>query len=197
MPATRKNFSAEDKNNIKKKLQEVCAAFWAEQGYKETSISKLCKGANISTGTFYNLYESKEELFLDALKKVQTDLNEQFIADIKQSPSKQGFIAAIENLYYEYEKNPFLYDNKTVDFLAFYNKLSEADKAKLEEDNSDFFRQAIAHANLTLKESEQMAFAVFSVLLSTVSSKEALSKQFDFKATFQFMVQHLMDEIFE
>ncbi|MGX6979708.1 TetR/AcrR family transcriptional regulator [Vagococcus elongatus] len=196
MASTRKNFTSEDKEKLKETLREICCAFWVERGYKETSISEFCKSANISTGTFYNLYASKEELFLETLKEVQSIVNEKFIEDVKQVPSKKGFVEAIENLYSEYESKPFLYDSKTVDFLAFYNKLSREDKAQLENDNSDYFRQAIAYANLKLKCSEEIAFSVFSILLSTVSSKDMLSKSCDFKNAFQFMVYHLINHIF-
>lgn len=196
MSSIRKNFTPQDKEKLKENLRQICCAFWVERGYKETSISEFCKNANISTGTFYNLYNSKEELFLETLKEVQSNVNERFIKDVKQNPSKKGFVEAIENLYYEYESKPFLYDTKAVDFLSFYNKLSSKDKAQLENDNSIFFRQAIDHANLKLKCPEEIAFSVFSILLSTVSSKDMLSDTCDFKNAFQFMVYHLIDDIF-
>jgi len=193
---SRKNFTPEDKVKLKAKLREICSTFWVDRGYKETSISEFCKYANISTGSFYNLYSSKEKLFFETLEEVQSSVNKKFIEDIKKTPSKGGFAEAIENLYYEYESKPFLYDTKAVDFQAFYNKLSVEEKTKLENDNSDFFRQAIDHAKLKLKCPEEVAFSVFSILLSTVSSKEMLSKSCDFERAFKFMVQNLVEDIF-
>ena len=64
MARGKKVFSEEDKILIKSKLKDECMAFWISLGYKETSIGALCKKAEISTGTFYNFYSSKEELFL-------------------------------------------------------------------------------------------------------------------------------------
>lgn len=64
MARGKKVFSEEDKSLIKSKLKDGCMTFWISPGYKETSIGALCKKAEISTGTFYNLYSSKEELFL-------------------------------------------------------------------------------------------------------------------------------------
>ncbi|QQK08821.1 TetR/AcrR family transcriptional regulator [Miniphocaeibacter halophilus] len=196
MTTSRKNFTSDDKRKLKAKLRKICSTFWVERGYKETSISEFCKYANISTGSFYNLYSSKEKLFFETLQEVQFKVNEKFIKDVKNTPSKGGFAEALENLYFEYESKPFLYDTKAIDFQAFYNKLSIEEKTKLESDNSDFFRQAINHAKLKLKCSEEVAFSVFSILLSTVSSKEMLSKSCDFEAAFKFMVQNLVEDIF-
>ncbi|WP_164845536.1 TetR/AcrR family transcriptional regulator [Anaerosphaera multitolerans] len=196
MATNRRNFTPDDKRRLRKKLREICSDFWVERGYKETSISELCKKANIATGSFYNLYSSKEELFFETLEEMQRFVNGNFIKDIKENPSKEGFVNAIENLYLEYESKPFLYDSKTVDFQSFYKKLPLEKRIQLEEKNSDFFRQAIKYANLKLKCPEYIAFSVFSILLSTVSSKDMLAKSCDFKSAFQFMVQNLVEDIF-
>ncbi|MCL1694609.1 TetR/AcrR family transcriptional regulator [Lysinibacillus sp. BPa_S21] len=197
MARGKKVFSEEDKILIKSKLKDECMAFWVSPGYKETSIGALCKKAEISTGTFYNFYASKEELFFEVLYDIQDTIYENFIERIEQCPEKSGFETAIIQLYYEYESKPFLYDVKTVDFTSFYSKLSEEMKEKLIFDSSELFRTAIKRANLKLKVSENLAFSTFSVLLSSVASKEGISKNCDHLAAFQFMTKQLVASIFE
>ncbi|MGE7113549.1 TetR/AcrR family transcriptional regulator [Lysinibacillus sp. NPDC047702] len=197
MARGKKVFSEEDKIQIKSKLKDECMAFWISVGYKETSIGALCKKTEISTGTFYNFYSSKEELFFEVLNDVQDAIYGNFMEQIKQCPEKFGFETAIIQLYDEYESKPFLYDVKTADFTSFYSKLSEEMKEKLMFDSSDLFRAAIKHANLTLKVSEKLAFSTFTVLLSSIASKEGISKNCDHLAAFQFMTKQLVESIFE
>ena len=49
-------LSDDDKENIRKRLKELCEECWIAQGYKKTSIKSLCEKAGISVGTFYTLY---------------------------------------------------------------------------------------------------------------------------------------------
>jgi len=193
----KKVFSEEDKVLIKRKLKDECMAFWISQGYKETSIGTFCKKAEISTGTFYNFYSSKEELFFEVLYDIQETIYGDFIKRIEQYPEKSGFETAILELYFEYESKPFLYDVKTTDFTSFYSKLSEEMKEKLTFDSSDLFRTAIERANLKLKVPEKLAFSTFTVLLSSIASKDGISKNCDHFAAFQFMTKQLVASIFE
>ncbi|MEY9971230.1 AcrR family transcriptional regulator [Lysinibacillus sp. RC46] len=197
MARGKKVFSEEDKIMIKSKLKDECMAFWISQGYKETSIGELCKKTAISTGTFYNFYSSKEELFFEVLYDIQETIYGNFIKRIEQCPEKSGFETAIIQLYYEYESKPFLYEVKTIDFTAFYSKLSEEMKEKLIFDSSNLFRTAIKQANLKLKVPEKLAFSTFTVLLSSIASKDGISKNCDHFAAFQFMTKQLVASIFE
>lgn len=197
MARGKKVFSEEDKIQIKSKLKDECMAFWISVGYKETNIGALCKKAEISTGTFYNFYSSKEELFFEVLYDIQVTIYGKFMEQIKQCSEKSGFETAIIQLYDEYESKPFLYDVKTVDFTSFYSKLSEEMKEKLIFDSSDLFRAAIKQANLKLRVSEKLAFSTFTVLLSSIASKEGISINCDHLAAFQFMTKQLVASIFE
>ncbi|TCJ01435.1 TetR/AcrR family transcriptional regulator [Cytobacillus praedii] len=197
MARGKKVFSEEDKILIKSKLKDECMTFWISQGYKETSIGALCEKTEISTGTFYKFYSSKEELFFEVLYDLQEIIYGNFIERIKQRPEKSGFETAIIQLYYEYESKPFIYDVKTTDFTSFYSKLSEEMKEKLAFDSNDLFRTAIKRADLKLKVPENLAFSTFSVLLSSIASKEGISKNCDHLTAFKFMTKQLVASVFE
>ena len=64
-------LSDADKKAIRKKLEELCEECWIAQGYKKTSIKDLCDKAVISIGTFYTLYPTKEDLFLETITDIQ------------------------------------------------------------------------------------------------------------------------------
>ncbi len=192
-----KVFTTEDKIKIKRNLIDICKELWVTQGYKETSIKELASRAGISTGAFYSLYSSKEDLFFETLSELQTMVNKNFIDAISLNSTKRGFLIAVNELYFEYESKPFLYNTKTPDFLALYKKFSEEKIKTLESYNADLFRKSIQKANLKLKVDEDIAFSVFSLLFSTIASKGDLSSSCDYHVAFQFILKKVVDDIFE
>ncbi len=49
----------------KKSLKEAAYDVFSKKGYKATAISEIAKQADMAVGSFYNYYDSKEEIFLD------------------------------------------------------------------------------------------------------------------------------------
>lgn len=192
-----KVFTAEDKNRIKSNLIDICKELWISQGYKETSIKELSSRVGISTGAFYNLYSSKENLFFETLCEVQISINQKFMDAISHNSTKQGFLHAVNELYFEYNNKPFLYNTKTPDFLLLYNKLTQEQIKTLEAYNVKLFRESIQKADLKLKIDENLAFSVFSLLFSTIASKDDLSKSGDYHGAFLFIINRIVDDIFE
>lgn len=94
------------------------------QGYKKTSIKELCSQAGIAIGTFYSLFPTKEDLFFETAKAIQTRLTEQFLQTVLQRADKGSMAKALKELFREFDSKPFLYDVNTPDFRAFVTKLS-------------------------------------------------------------------------
>lgn len=186
-----------DKKVIRKKLEELCEECWIEQGYKKTSIKNLCDKAVISIGTFYTLYPTKEDLFFETIMNVQRRLNEKIIDINRSSQTKEGFAQSMKMLFREYDSKPFLYNVHTPDFQSFVTKLPEEMVNKIKFYSLDSFRQVIHSANLNLKMEEDLVYGILSALLSTISAKETLSATCDYFAVFDFMVDSLVEDIFE
>ncbi len=186
-----------DKNEIRKKLQDLCEYLWTAFGYKKTSIKELCTSAGISIGTFYTLYPTKEDLFFETLENIQAKLKQK-VLDINQSnPTKKGFAQSMKEIFREYDSKPLLYNFNTPDFQSFITKLPDEVKEKLKFDSIEFFRKNIQIANLKLKIDEYEAYGIFSALLTTISAKETISATCDYFIVFDFMVDNLIPEIFE
>ena len=67
--------------NIEKNLLDAATKLFTENGYKKTKVSQITKEANVGTGTFYNYFDSKDDIFLeiylirhDDMKKEMTRL---------------------------------------------------------------------------------------------------------------------------
>ena len=185
-------LSDADKKAIRKKLEELCEECWIAQGYKKTSIKNLCDKAVISIGTFYTLYPTKEDLFLETITAIQRRLTEKIIDINRNSRTKEGFAQSMKRLFREYDSKPFLYNVNTPDFQSFVTKLPEETIKKIKFDSFDFFRQVIHAADLNLKMEEAQAYGILSALLSTINAKETLSVTCDYFTVFDFMVDSLV-----
>lgn len=190
-------LSDADQKAIRKKLEKLCEESWIEQGYKKTSIKNLCDKAAISIGTFYKLYPTKEDLFYETIMNVQRRLTEKLIDRNRSSQTKEGFAQSMKMLFREYDSKPFLYNVRTPDFQSFVTKLPEEMIKKIKFYNLDSFSQVVHAANLSLKIEESLAYGILGALVSTIGARETLSATCDYFAVFDFMVDSLVENIFE
>lgn len=65
-------------NNTKQKIIEVAWSMFREKGFEKTTIDDILKGANISKGTFYHYFTSK-----DALLSTLADLFDKFYLELR------------------------------------------------------------------------------------------------------------------
>lgn len=190
-------LSESDNQNIKHKLQTLCEELWVSQGYKKTSIKELCFQAGIAIGTFYSMFPTKEDLFFETAKSIQTRLTEQFLQTVLQGADKGSMAKALKELFREFDSKPFLYDVNTPDFRAFITKLSEEDMEEIKFESISFFGEVCRASNLKPKMEESKAYGILSALLSTITTKQTLAVMCDYVEVFDFMVDKLVAEIFE
>lgn len=190
-------LSDTDKKAIREKLRKLCEESWIIQGYKKTSIKNLCDKAVISIGTFYTLYPTKEDLFFETISSIQRRLTEKVLDITRSSQTKEGFSESMKMLVREYDRKPFLYNVNTPDFQSFITKLPDEMIKKIKFDSFSFFREVIYVANLNLKMEETQAYGILSALLSIINAKETLSTICDYFAVFDFMVDSLVEDIFQ
>lgn len=189
------SFSEQDKINLRSNMCEACELSWRINGYKKTSISHLTSAVNISTGAFYSLYKTKEDVFLDTLLRIRQRLKENIQQILDENPNKLGLINSMEWIYEEYRKSQFLYDFTNPDFQSFYQKLSEEDLSEIKESSIEYTDMIITKANLNLKCDRDLAYTILNSLLYTVSmhtEKEELQIE-----AFSTLVNIVVEDIFE
>lgn len=69
-----KAFSDHEKETIRAQMHEKGKRFFEKQGLKKTSVDELAEAVDISKGAFYLFYESKEELFLEIMEQLETEI---------------------------------------------------------------------------------------------------------------------------
>ena len=96
-------FSENEKEMIRKKLNEVGKDCLLTYGVKKTTVDQLVQLAGISKGSFYNFYPSKEILFFTVLEEYQKELMDEVICKLEQE--KHIGIDVFTELIYELYQN--------------------------------------------------------------------------------------------
>ncbi|MCI9082776.1 MAG: TetR/AcrR family transcriptional regulator [Lachnospiraceae bacterium] len=190
-----RSFTEREKQNIKKSLQEACKQSWTQYGYKKTSVDGLCKQVGISKGAFYLFVESKEALFCEVLCSVQEQICNAASEVIEKHKDKYGVAEALKLIYREYDKNNFLYDSDSTDFIILMNKLSEEQAKKIEESNQMNQKLFFSQPYLKFKVDADLAMSVIYSLIMSIKNKAVLPS--NHMETFDFMVDHLIDSLYE
>ena len=66
----------------KQSLKQAAYNVFSNKGYKATAISEVAKQAGMAVGSFYNYYESKEEIFLDVYIEENNRIRQVIMNDI-------------------------------------------------------------------------------------------------------------------
>lgn len=186
-------FSDEEKQELREKLCHECELSWRISGYKKTSISELTKSVGVSTGAFYSLFPSKEELFVRTIISLRERIKRQIENIISNKPNKDGVCEAIRYLFSEYNDNPFLYDFSSPDYLALISKLSKERWAEIQKDNIDFLNSVIERSNCKLSVSPLKAHSILATLLYTVSAKDRITG--DYFQVFDFLLESAIEKL--
>ena len=190
-----RSFTEREKENIKRSLQEACKQSWTQYGYKKTSVDDLCKQVGISKGAFYLFFESKEALFCEVLCSVQEQICNVASEVINKHKDKYGVAKALKLIYREYDKNNFLYDSDSTDFTILMNKLSEEQAEKIEESNHMSQQLFLSQPHLKFKVNADLAMSVIYSLIMNIKNRDILP--YNHMETFDFMVDHLIDSLYE
>ncbi|MFE8694902.1 TetR/AcrR family transcriptional regulator [Cytobacillus sp. FJAT-53684] len=64
-------------NNRKRKVADIAFQLFVEKGIQQTSIQEIIEKANISKGTFYNYFSSKNDCIAEILESLRYDATQQ------------------------------------------------------------------------------------------------------------------------
>ncbi|MEG0328497.1 MAG: TetR/AcrR family transcriptional regulator [Erysipelothrix sp.] len=165
-----KGFSDEEKNLLRELLISNCIASWTKKGYTKTSIAKITSDAHIATGSFYLLFDNKEELFYESFLAIQNTLMHRSNQITSTKPNIEGFIELNMMLFEEYAAKPFLYSFNNHDFELFLSKLEPHQVDILFESNISSFEESLRACGLKSIVSDLFTFDTLNTLLSTIKS---------------------------
>ncbi|GAA0253925.1 TetR/AcrR family transcriptional regulator [Haladaptatus pallidirubidus] len=103
-------FTEEKKKQVRESLRNTGYELFAQYGIRKTTISELTEAAGIGTGTFYQYYDSKEELYVDILEEYNKELIPRLLQNSVEAydDPEMAIAALLEETLDEFESNPLL-----------------------------------------------------------------------------------------
>ena len=191
-------FTSEEKEVIRKKLHKVAKECLQRYGVKKTTVDQMAAMADISKGSFYNFYSSKEMLFFTVLKEYQIDvmnrLTEQLGMETKIDTNR--LVQLLYDFYQDFRYS-FMY-------TIFKNHEMELLVRKLPKDvitnhhliDDRMVKKIVSRINIRENISVEIVSALFRTIAMTILHIEEIGeKQFD--TTLKLVIQGIVEQITE
>ena len=76
-------------------IRQAAYGCFRDQGYHETSVDSVCRAADISKGTFYWYYPSKQAVFVDILETWSRQVMDELYAQFETAVARPDYVAGI------------------------------------------------------------------------------------------------------
>ncbi len=80
-----RGYTEQERAAIKQRLIEVGEEKFARVGLRKTTISDLAEGAGIGKGSFYQFFQSKEDLFLAIQESIEDQVEERLSGELESA----------------------------------------------------------------------------------------------------------------
>ena len=189
-------FTAEEKEVIKRKLHTVAKECLQRYGVKKTTVDQMAALADISKGSFYNFYSSKEMLFFTVLEEYQIDvmnrLTEQLGMETKIDTNR--LVQLLYDFYQDFRYS-FMYTifkNHEMELLV--RKLPREVIANHHLIDDRMVKKIVSRINIRENVSLEIVSALFRTIAMTILHiKEIGEKQFD--TTLKLVIQGIVEQI--
>ena len=189
-----KSFNEHERNLIRQNLIDACKECWSRYGYHKTGIRELAAMANISSGAFYQFFDSKEMLFLATANEYQKELTRLFHENMQKYPGKQGVaegVKAMTSIMADMPWITFMWE----DWPVIARKLPPG---YIEEDfRGDIVRieEIIRQYKLVPKRSTQSVTQIIDILLTSVTRPNFMPGET--KESVNFIIGAVISDLFE
>ena len=189
-------FTSEEKEVIRKKLHKVAKECLQRYGVKKTTVDQMAAMVDISKGSFYNFYSSKEMLFFKVLEEYQIDvmnrLTEQLGMETKIDTNR-----LVELLYDFYQdfRYSFMYTifkNHEMDLLI--RKLPKEAITNHHLIDDRMVKKIVSRINIRENVSVEIVSALFRTIAMTILHIEEIGEE-QFDTTLKLVIQGIVEQI--
>ena len=189
-------FTSEEKEVIRKKLHKVAKECLQRYGVKKTTVDQMAAMADISKGSFYNFYSSKEMLFFAVLEEYQIDvmnrLTEQLGMETKIDTNR--LVQLLYDFYQDFRYS-FMYTifkNHEMELLV--RKLPKEAITNHHLIDDRMVKKIVSRINIRENVSVEIVSALFRTIAMTILHIEEIGeKQFD--TTLKLVIQGIVEQI--
>ena len=173
-----KAFSEKEKEVIRQQMREKSKHLFELHGLRKTGVDDITRAVGISKGAFYLFYESKEELFLEIMEQMESELRESVLEHTLQPKenARHNVRRILSSFLLTYDAYPLLKNFSQSDFDYLVRKLpAERVQAHFNRDNKffDSFIKKVKREGIALKVSPRVAMnLVLSLFLVSLHRHE-------------------------
>ena len=191
-------FTDEEKEIIRKKLHKAARECLQRYGVRKTTVDQMVAMVDISKGSFYNFYSSKEILFFTVLEEYQIEIMNSFAEQLEQK--NQINTDQFARLLYDFYQN-FRY---SFVFTIFKNREMELLIRKLPKEvitthhllDDRMVEKIVSRINIRENVSVEIVSALFrTIAMSILHTEEIGEKQFD--KILKLLIQGIVGQIIE
>ncbi|EGD32969.1 TetR/AcrR family transcriptional regulator [Streptococcus sanguinis] len=189
-------FTAEEKEVIRKKLHKVAKECLQRYGVKKTTVDQMAAMTDISKGSFYNFYSSKEMLFFAVLEEYQIDVMDRLTEqlDMEAKIDTNRLVQLLYDFYQDFRYS-FMYTifkNHEMELLV--RKLPREVIANHHLIDDRMVKKIVSRINIRENVSLEIVSALFRTIAMTILHiKEIGEKQFD--TTLKLVIQGIVEQI--
>ena len=189
-------FTTEEKEVIRKKLHKVAKECLQRYGVKKTTVDQMAAMADISKGSFYNFYSSKEMLFFTVLEEYQIDvmnrLTEQLGMEAKIDTNR--LVQLLYDFYQDFRYS-FMYTifkNHEMELLV--RKLPKEVITNHHLIDDRMVKKIVSRINIRENVSVEIVSALFRTIAMTILHIEEIGEE-QFDITLKLVIQGIVEQI--
>ena len=189
-------FTSEEKEVIRKKLHKVAKECLQRYGVKKTTVDQMATMVDISKGSFYNFYSSKEMLFFTVLEEYQMDvmnrLTEQL--DMEAKIDTNRLVQLLYDFYQDFRYS-FMYTifkNHEMELLI--RKLPKEVITNHHLIDDRMVKKIVSRINIRENVSVEIVSALFRTIAMTILHIEEIGEE-QFDTTLKLVIQGVVEQI--
>ena len=189
-------FTSEEKEVIRKKLHKVAKECLQRYGVKKTTVDQMAAMTDISKGSFYNFYSSKEMLFFAVLEEYQIDVMDRLTEqlDMEAKIDTNRLVQLLYDFYQDFRYS-FMYTifkNHEMELLI--RKLPKEAITNHHLIDDRMVKKIVSRINIRENVSVEIVSALFRTIAMTILHIEEIGeKQFD--TTLKLVIQGVVEQI--
>ena len=189
-------FTSEEKEVIRKKLHKVAKECLQRYGVKKTTVDQMAAMTDISKGSFYNFYSSKEMLFFAVLEEYQIDvmnrLTEQLGMETKIDTNR--LVQLLYDFYQDFRYS-FMYTifkNHEMELLI--RKLPKEVITNHHLIDDRMVKKIVSRIDIRENVSVEIVSALFRTIAMTILHIEEIGEE-QFDITLKLVIQGIVEQI--
>ena len=189
-------FTSEEKEVIRKKLHKVAKECLQRYGVKKTTVDQMAAMVDISKGSFYNFYSSKEMLFFAVLEEYQIGvmdrLTEQLGMEVKIDTNR--LVQLLYDFYQDFRYS-FMYTifkNHEMELLV--RKLPKEAITNHHLIDDRMVKKIVSRINIRENVSVEIVSALFRTIAMTILHIEEIGEE-QFDTTLKLVIQGIVEQI--